>query len=167
MSDAVDRLLTLRVTDVMAKGVVVLRDDQSLAEAAAVFAEHDVTSAPVVDSSGKCVGMLSAADFARQWPALDSAGGQEKQDGPCDGEGATQNVGSCMTRDVSAVDPDQSLLSAARTMCISHLHRLPVFREGSPVGVISTMDVVAALVNSVDEMTHSGALGPPDEPASD
>jgi CBS-domain-containing membrane protein len=38
-------------------------------------------------------------------------------------------------------------------MCEQHLHRLPVVSaDGRVVGIISTMDVVAALVNAIDEM---------------
>jgi predicted transcriptional regulator len=57
-----------------------------------------------------------------------------------------------MSPAVQAIDPGASLLKAARVMCAEHIHRLLVLNESNrPVGVISTMDIVAALVNVVDE----------------
>jgi CBS domain-containing protein len=50
------------------------------------------------------------------------------------------------------VQPEQTLLTAARLMCEKHVHRLPVLNlDGKPVGLITSMDVVAALVNAIDE----------------
>jgi predicted transcriptional regulator len=39
-------------------------------------------------------------------------------------------------------------------MCAEHIHRLLVLdQQERPVGVVSTMDVVAALLNAVEEST--------------
>jgi CBS domain-containing protein len=69
-----------------------------------------------------------------------------------------------MSKRVHSLLPGESLLKAARTMCEQHLHRLPVVDdEGRVVGIISTMDIVAAVVNAVDEMnaTNFPDTGPP------
>jgi predicted transcriptional regulator len=45
-----------------------------------------------------------------------------------------------------------TLLHAARIMCDQHIHRLiAVDRIGRPEGIVSSLDVVAALVQAVDE----------------
>lgn len=134
MEYAIDRLLALRVSDVMTKNVVVTRQTDSIAQAAALFAQRDVSAAPVVDDQGRCVGILSVVDFAAHNARTD------------------QTVGERMTRVVQSISSGNSLLAAARTMCSHHVHRLPVLDDNHPVGVISTMDVVAALVNAIDEM---------------
>ena len=57
-----------------------------------------------------------------------------------------------MSSGVRSVQPEQTLLMAARIMCEKHVHRLPVLDpDGKPVGLITSMDVVAALVNAIDE----------------
>ncbi len=143
MEFAIDRLLTLRVSDVMTKEVVVTRQTDTIAEALELFTQRDVSAAPVVDEQGRCVGILSVVDFA-----ADDARNE-------------QTVGQRMTRGVQSVSSGNSLLAAARAMCSHHVHRLPVLDDNHPVGVISTMDVVAALVNAIDEMkSNLGHHGP-------
>jgi CBS-domain-containing membrane protein len=57
-----------------------------------------------------------------------------------------------MSHAVQSIAAHRSLLAAARMMCDGHLHRLVVLdAAGRPEGMISTMDVVAALLNTVDE----------------
>ena len=58
-----------------------------------------------------------------------------------------------MTRTVRTVTPQTLLLRAAILMNLEHIHRLPVVDEDNRVvGMISTMDIVAAVLNSVDEV---------------
>jgi CBS domain-containing protein len=54
-----------RVRDVMTPLVYTLRDNQSLASAAALMSIERVHHLPVVDDAGRVVGMLSALDFVR------------------------------------------------------------------------------------------------------
>ena len=63
---ALNRLVSLRVADVMSRQVVPVYTHQTMAEAAAVFIEHGISGAPVLDEQGHCVGILSAADFVRR-----------------------------------------------------------------------------------------------------
>src|SRR5947199_9572906 len=63
MPVVLDRLQSLRVADVMNGDVVPLSTHQTMKEAAAVFSEHHISGAPVLDEQGRCVGILSAADF--------------------------------------------------------------------------------------------------------
>lgn len=66
---------------------------------------------------------------------------------------AGETVVDCMSPTVSGVSPDQLLVEVARKMCIGHWHRAPVVgADGKLVGIISTMDVLAALVNMFDEL---------------
>jgi CBS domain-containing protein len=48
------------------------------------------------------------------------------------------------------------LSHAAKIMCLQHVHRLPVVdASGKPVGIISSMDLVAALSNAAEELIGS------------
>ncbi len=142
MDSAVDRLLTLKVKDVMTRQVVYVAEDQTLYEAAHLFVEKGISGAPVVDHSGLCVGMLSAIDYVRR--------ANRSRGNPA--EGHDEMVGEEMSTGIRSVRPEQTLLNAARLMCEKHVHRLPVLTaDGTPVGLITSMDVVAALVNAIDE----------------
>jgi len=146
MIDAVGRLRMLRVADVMTRDVIVVSAHQPVLDVARNFTEHDVTAAPVVDESGRCVGFFSSADSLRR--AL-----PQGRTEPAAESTSPALVDRFMTRDVCTVSPGASLLEAARLMCNEHLHRLPVVDDNERVvGIISTMDIVAALSNAIDEM---------------
>jgi CBS domain-containing protein len=133
MDIAVDRLMTLKVKDVMTRKVICVAKNQPLSDAAGLFLEKGISGAPVIDEHGRCVGVLSAIDYVRRAHALRRVGGE-------------------MSSGVRSVQPEQTLLTAARIMCEKHVHRLPVLNlDGKPVGLITSMDVVAALVNAIDE----------------
>lgn len=60
-----ESLLELTAGDVMVSDLVVLRETMPLREAARILFENQVSGAPVVDSHGSCVGVLSTTDFLR------------------------------------------------------------------------------------------------------
>jgi predicted transcriptional regulator len=138
----VDRLRTLFVEDVMSRKVIELAPQQPLREAAHQFTTQGISSAPVVDDQQKCVGMLSAVDFIK--PMADT---RTKESAA----GAAGTVGHYMTRQIAAVSSKQTLRTAAEVMSSTHVHHLPVIDQGRVVGIVSTMDIVAALLNILDE----------------
>jgi predicted transcriptional regulator len=147
----------LKVQDLMSRKVIEVSANQTMGEAAKAFAESDVSSAPVIDDQGRCVGMLSAADFMpRDCPQNSDMGRHEMTHrGPDDGfaiESPSDMVSRYMSDAVQSVAANESLLQAARVMCAEHIHHLPVLEGERPVGVVSTMDIVAALINAVDEL---------------
>jgi CBS domain-containing protein len=63
MHAASKSLLTLTAADLMTRDLVRLRQEMSLRDAARLLRQARVSGAPVVDEQGRCVGVLSAADF--------------------------------------------------------------------------------------------------------
>ena len=57
--------MTLEATDLMSRDVVTISQEMSLRAAAHVLFQNRISGAPVVDANGRCIGVLSAADFAR------------------------------------------------------------------------------------------------------
>lgn len=150
--NALLRLRTLRVGDVMSKQVVEVAADQSLAEIARVFVAHAISAAPVVDRDGGCVGVLSASDFLKRDAQLESAT-LESQPAAHPDEPQSDVANRFMTPAVQSIAAEEPLLQAAKIMCAQHVHRLFVLdRMGRPIGVISTMDIVAALLHVIEEM---------------
>lgn len=158
----IDRMLTLRAGDVMNRHVVKLSMQESMADAAERLLQHEISGAPVVDDQGHCIGILSAGDFVRRADAsFDGrasgayARNATQQDGgtprPAEALGANL-VAAHMSSAVQAVSEETSLAQVARTMCGGHVHRLPVLdHDGRPVGMISSLDLVAAVLHAVDE----------------
>jgi CBS domain-containing protein len=170
MFSSLERLQGLTVRDVMARDVLTLRDDQNMAEAAATLAERSISGAPVVDASGKCVGMLSAGDFvrylARRAGTAPSEGGAQRQGHPSAGEPWLEMEPFChrvranMSWGVQTIPADAPLVEAARRMSAAHVHRLPVLdRDGRPIGMITSLDVSCALLHAVEEAQQAQWAG--------
>jgi CBS-domain-containing membrane protein len=163
MAAVLDRLQSLRVSDVMNRAVVAVYGHQTMGEAAEVFAQHGISGAPVLDEHGRCVGVLSARDFV---------GGRSKPD-PAAASIAAENttvvreapnsrwelkdagpdrVAAHMTPAVQSVAAQTPLVEAGRMMCAQHIHRLPVLDDnGRPQGMLTSLDIVAAVVKAVEE----------------
>lgn len=164
MNSALERLLTLRVADIMSKNVVQIGSHETMGDAARLLLEHEISGAPVVDEVGRCVGVLSGFDFAGREHARslrgESAQGKvehvlvrDRPDEPCHIEDVREDVvENYMSPAAQTIRPDVTLLQAARTMCITHLHRLIVLdKQERPAGIVSSLDIVAALVKVMEE----------------
>ena len=105
------------------------------------------------------MGVLTATDFLH----YDMPGHRQESRAACTvtrgeapvaiGSGAVDaKVAAWMARTVETIRADDSILSAARLMCGSHIHRLFVIDdERKPIGVVSTLDLVSAMVLAFEE----------------
>ena len=142
MDPAIDRLITLKVKDVMSRGVVCVSPTAALADVAQLFVDHKISGVPVINDDDCCIGVLSAIDYVKRERVLRASGPEQMSD----------KVQDHMSSSVQSIRPEQTLLAAARIMCVQHVHRLPVLdMDGRAIGLVTSMDVVAALVNAIDE----------------
>lgn len=160
-----NRLASLRAEHVMTPKLVILRASDPIPEAISTLKDHHISGAPVVDENGKLVGLLSISDIVEGetkseesrlgravhrvdstvWKLFDRAQPREQ---PAD----TRTVGDCMTTGITSVEKSTPIVEVARTMCSGHWHRVPVVDEnGALCGMITTLDILAALVNAADE----------------
>ena len=171
MIPAVERLLSIRVFDAMSRNVVSISAHATMAEAAEVFLQHHISGAPVVDELGHCVGILSArdvmkAEYSRSRDDTMSPQDDEFQLVEAGGTGTfhIEHVGKdCVAEHMSCapqtIDSERLLIDAARYMDGEHIHRLVVLdKHAHPLGIISSLDVVSALVKTVDEHTAHRSL---------
>jgi CBS-domain-containing membrane protein len=56
----------MKAKDVMARNVVTVDRDATILQAARMMLQHHISGLPVVDASGKLVGILSEGDFLRR-----------------------------------------------------------------------------------------------------
>lgn len=158
MKSAIERLMALRVSDVMQRDVVRVPARSTMAEAAGMLLQHEISGAPVVDELDRCVGVLSAIDFVKRECEL--AGCSPHLLKPCQHESDVglfdkEGVEKYMTPTVQSIAIDAPLIQAAGIMNSAHLHRLPVLdSRGRPVGMITSLDIVAALSQAIEEQSQ-------------
>jgi predicted transcriptional regulator len=160
ISSAENSLSTLLVKDVMTPKVVTVAANNTMSEAADAFFEHQITGAPVVDELGHCVGMLSATDFVHS-KAEELEGRNQMGNFLCSrhpsglysiDEVRHDLVKSHMSNAIQTMDQDAPLLTAARCMCLGHVHRLLVVdTSGAPVGMLTSLELIAAMISAVED----------------
>jgi CBS-domain-containing membrane protein len=168
MSSLPGRLGSLAASNIMTSHLVMLSDSESVGAAAAKLKEHGITGAPVVNEQGVPVGMLSLSDIIQANPddSLSSAGETAV---PLRGDAAhtwelfehvsedidsagEETVAQRMSSQLVTVPDETPLIEVARAMCDGHWHRVAVVdADGALCGIVSTMDVLAALINTADE----------------
>ena len=128
----------MRVRDIMVTKPVVFTSDTDLLDAVSTLVDRHITGAPVVDARGNLVGLLTERDFLRA--AL--VAGYHGERGGC--------VGDYMSRDVDAVNADDSLLDVATRFIETKRRRYPVIEDNRVVGVVVRRDVLRAVMRAFD-----------------
>jgi CBS-domain-containing membrane protein len=164
------RLGTLTARDVMTKDVIAVREDDTLEKAIQTLKQNRITGAPVIGKKNKFVGILSINDLIGQKPGVDFTDSGHlatalahaedattwdlfDKASPLDDRSGAEQVATRMSRQMTSVADDTPLVEVARVMCGGHWHRVPVVGEsGDLIGIISTMDILAAIVNVTDEL---------------
>ena len=97
--------------------------------------DRKITSAPVLDESGKMLGMFSEVDCMKV--VLATAYNQ----------GMSGTVSDYMSTKIISVDADSSIDDLAEKFQESSARCFPVFEDNNLVGLISRTDVLKALVS--------------------
>ncbi len=152
-------LMALTAADLMISPVVTIPQNTSLREAARLLHRADISGAPVVDSEGRCLGVLSSSDFVT-W-----AGNGHKEvsflapwgemisieDAPDD------EIRHYMTVQPVTVAPTTPIGELAEKMIDAHIHRLLVATEpGKPCGIVTSTDVLAAIAGATRKVPPRG-----------
>jgi CBS domain-containing protein len=145
--------------DVMTSPVITLRPGTPLREAAEVFLRHHISGAPVVDETGRLVGIVTEADLLRReaQPMPEARRGflsflwRDVQLRA----GRTVRVEEVMTREVITATEDTPVRELARRMLLRRVNRIPVVREGKVVGIVTRADVLKAFVRPDLELVQA------------
>lgn len=140
--------MPMTVRDVMTRRVVAVSEEAGFREVVGLLRTHHVTALPVLDASGRVVGVISEGDLclkqvrpphglaallADRWWRLD----RRKASGT--------SVAELMSAPPVTIRADQPLAEAATRMYRHGVKRLPVVDEaGGLVGIVSRGDLLAA-----------------------
>ena len=146
--------------------VVTLNEYMSVREAAKILAECNISGAPVLDSEGKLVGMLTETDILRSvkssadevhmiFPSVHTMGIMfELAKGETEimeafEEQANTVVMDVMTKQVFTCDQDTLLNEVASILVKKGINRLPVVDDdGHVVGIVTRGDIVKAFAQN-------------------
>jgi CBS domain-containing protein len=145
----------VRVEDFMTRRVVTITPDTTLLAAARLMLEHRVGGLPVVDASGRMIGVFSESDLLRE-EGEDGSPWLQMMVGP-DGRPAepipldARKVGDMMTCEPITIAPGSSIAQACRMLHDHHLRRLPVVESDKLVGMIARADLVRAVAEAAEK----------------
>lgn len=131
------------VSAFMTSPVAALRPDVMLSRVARELAERRISAMPVVDAAGTLAGVVSRTDLLRVGRI--QAGSRPRAAALTLPEKRVGDLVAQAARAPVTIAPDASLREAARIMCEQRIHRLFVRERGALVGVVSTLDVMAAV----------------------
>ena len=155
MPTTLKSLREMTAADVMSRELTLVPEEMSLPAAAHLLSRAAISGAPVVDSKGRCIGVISTTDFVHYVGGETPAPSSPRTRGPervCEWQlinGASLPASAVryfMTADPVTVEPEIPLHELARRMLDAHIHRLVVVDElNRPIGVVSSTDILAAV----------------------
>ncbi|RJQ43832.1 MAG: CBS domain-containing protein [Nitrospiraceae bacterium] len=151
----------LKAKDIMTKDVITVKSDSTVEALARVLMEHRISGVPVVDGSGKLVGIVTENDLITQNKRLHIPTvirlfdafillGKGKMEDEIRRMAAT-NVDEICTKQVVSITEETSLEEIATIMAEQHIHLLPVLRNGAVVGIVGKADMVRAMTNETPQ----------------
>jgi CBS domain-containing protein len=147
----------------MTDPVMTIPENMSLREAARLLSGANISGAPVVDSEGCCLGVLSSHDFVTLAGKNADGGQQTNSTSFIAPWGEVINIddsGECeirqyMTARPITVAPSTPVGELAQTMVDAHIHRVLVVRNGSqPCGIVTSTDVLAAIASEARKVSQ-------------
>ena len=153
--------MPLSVADIMDPDPVTVMAEDTVESVLRVLRENELPGVPVVNTGGRCVGIITEADLIMTgedadlhlphyfelfggFVFLESLGHFEERL-----RKATAALArDLMTEDPVTIEPRASVQDAARKISRSKHNRLPVVEHGRLVGVVTRVDVLEALVNA-------------------
>jgi len=133
---------TLMVTD-----LVTINPETSLRKVKEIFEEHSFHHLPVVNFR-KIVGMVSRTDFDR------FVGGLKKANEATTDLLEKTRAEEIMTKGLGKLEPDDRINVALEIFSKNWFHALPVVKDDELVGIITTQDIIRALLNEKPKEPH-------------
>jgi len=147
----------LKAKDIMTKAVITVSPDMEIVHAAKILLENRINGAPVMDETGKLVGILCQSDLIAQQKklpipsfftfldgliTLTSMKQMEKEVQKI----AAVTVAQAMTPDPMTVQPDTDIEAVAALMVDQSFHTIPVVEGGELLGIVGKEDILKTLM---------------------
>jgi CBS domain-containing protein len=157
--------MPITVADIMETDVPVVRPDDTVESVLRTLREHELPGVPVVNSGGRCVGIITEADLVLAGENADLHlphyfelfGGLVFLEPLRHFEDRLRKATAAlakdlMTEDPVTIEPSATVRQAARLIARSKHNRLPVVEHGQLRGVVTRLDVLDALTHEDDDV---------------
>jgi CBS domain-containing protein len=150
--------------DVMKTDLLTVSRNTPLSEVERLLGEHRIGGVPVTDEAGHIVGVVSVRDLLERYAQdpdsrprrgrgsyrlsteeMSDGGDLDSYDVP---EESEETVADIMNSDVYSVAMDEPVSAVAKRMVDLKIHRILVADRNRYVGMITTFDLIAALVDT-------------------
>ena len=150
----------MKAHEVMLRQVITATPEMAVDDAVNLMISHRISGLPVVDATGKVVGMLSESDLLRRaelgtelktpaWRAWLAGPGRAARDYV---RTHARRVDEIMTAPAISITPETSLSEVVAVMESRRIRRLPVLSDGKLVGIITRSDLVRTLKQLLPRM---------------
>src|SRR5262245_34120363 len=123
------------IRDVMNRCAVTVRLDDTLIDAVNVLCKHHLSGAPVLSAKGDVVGFICESDL---------------MDVLFDVAARSNPISAYMDGGIYAIDPEDSIASAATMFALYGVRRLPVIENGMLIGVVTRRDLLKYAISGAD-----------------
>jgi CBS domain-containing protein len=146
----------MKVREIMTREVVTTNPSATVAQVARLMLDHHLSGLPIVDDSGRPVGVLSETDLVAKHARVHLPRYIELLGGvlPFGARESDRDIrhalattaAELMTRAPETVSPETDVDDAATLMVEKGANPLPVVENGRLVGIISQMDIIRLLL---------------------
>ena len=149
----------MNVGDVMTTGAATVRSDAPLAEAARIMVEHRISGLPVVDASGRLVGVITEGDFLRRpdgersrWISILMSDASARITAK---ELHDRRVDEAMSRNPISVGIETPIDEVVELMGRHGVKRVPVVQGDRIVGIVSRANLLQAMMRKANRVAES------------
>ncbi len=146
----------MKTKDIMHKDPITVTGDMTIRELARLLIDNQISGAPVVDRHGALMGVVSQTDLVRRdremKPSAEIPSYYREGEKEAYGSGYQiedpdfTRVADVMTPAVLSCDEGAPVEDVARLMLAKHVHRIVVTRGGRLTGIVTSMDMLRALL---------------------
>jgi len=161
----------MKAAEVMTTNVVAVRPDTPARVIAQVLSKHGISAVPVVDESGRPVGMVSEGDLMPRdetekqqrrdwWLKLLAEGEELDPEFVRQVEHADRTAQQVMSSPVVTVQDTADLVEIAELLSNKKIKRVPVMHNGRMVGIVSRANLIKAVAQPKQAAEPEPSLEP-------
>lgn len=118
----------MKIEEIMSSPVVVTSPGTKLKHTRELFTRKQINAIPVLKEDGEIAGIISSSDLAKE-------------------HNENRLVEDIMTDKVHIVLRNNRVIDAANVMLKHHVHHLVVMDNGIVVGMVSSLDIIKAMMD--------------------